>query len=74
MILCLATINIKMSYPANLFIQLYFQIFGNTNNFYFYLYVRFCKRIFESNYKATIGVDFEVERFDVLGIPYNLQM
>ncbi|XP_059490954.1 ras-related protein Rab-34-like [Neocloeon triangulifer] len=35
---------------------------------------RFCKRIFDSNYKATIGVDFEVERFDVLGVAFNLQM
>jgi Ras-related protein Rab-34 len=42
-------------------------------NAHFCLY-RFCKRAFDSNYKATIGVDFEVERFDVLGVPYNLQM
>ncbi|XP_076069493.1 RAS oncogene family member RabX5 [Oratosquilla oratoria] len=35
---------------------------------------RFCHQIFDANYKATIGVDFEVERFDILGIPYNLQI
>ncbi|XP_067007039.1 ras-related protein Rab-34 [Anabrus simplex] len=35
---------------------------------------RFCHQIFDSNYKATIGVDFEVERFDVLGTPFNLQI
>ncbi|XP_048467447.1 ras-related protein Rab-36 isoform X2 [Rhincodon typus] len=26
------------------------------------------------DYKATIGVDFEIERFEVAGIPYNLQI
>ncbi|XP_063225111.1 ras-related protein Rab-34-like [Bacillus rossius redtenbacheri] len=35
---------------------------------------RFCHQVFDSNYKATIGVDFEVERFDVLQVPYNLQI
>ncbi|XP_047500590.1 ras-related protein Rab-34 [Penaeus vannamei] len=35
---------------------------------------RFCHQVFDSNYKATIGVDFEVERFDILGIPFNLQI
>ncbi|CAL4144530.1 unnamed protein product, partial [Meganyctiphanes norvegica] len=35
---------------------------------------RFCHQVFDANYKATIGVDFEVERFDILGIPYNLQI
>ncbi|CAB3381772.1 Hypothetical predicted protein [Cloeon dipterum] len=35
---------------------------------------RFCKRIFDCNYKSTIGVDFEVERFDVIGVPFSLQM
>ncbi|XP_018561908.1 ras-related protein Rab-34 [Anoplophora glabripennis] len=35
---------------------------------------RFCKKIFDSNYKSTIGVDFEVERFDILRVPYNLQI
>ena len=35
---------------------------------------RFCHSIFDHNYKATIGVDFEVERFDILRVPFNLQM
>ncbi|KAF0038602.1 hypothetical protein F2P81_009086 [Scophthalmus maximus] len=34
----------------------------------------FCKRDFEKNYKATIGVDFEMERFEVLGVPFSLQL
>jgi len=37
-------------------------------------FYRFCHQIFDSNYKATIGVDFEVERFDILQVPFNLQM
>uniref|UniRef100_A0ABD2X2D5 Ras-related protein Rab-36 n=1 Tax=Trichogramma kaykai TaxID=54128 RepID=A0ABD2X2D5_9HYME len=35
---------------------------------------RFCHKSFDCNYKATIGVDFEVERFDILGVPFNLQI
>lgn len=35
---------------------------------------RFMHQAFSNNYKATIGVDFEVERFDVLETPFNLQM
>ncbi|XP_063769121.1 ras-related protein Rab-36 isoform X1 [Pseudophryne corroboree] len=35
---------------------------------------RFCKNVFDRDYKATIGVDFEIERFDVLGVPFNLQI
>ncbi|XP_015190063.1 PREDICTED: ras-related protein Rab-34 [Polistes dominula] len=35
---------------------------------------RFCHKLFDNNYKATIGVDFEVERFDVLGVPFYLQI
>ncbi|KAL0132353.1 hypothetical protein PUN28_000260 [Cardiocondyla obscurior] len=35
---------------------------------------RFCHRSFNNNYKATIGVDFEVERFDILGVPFHLQI
>ncbi|EPY90119.1 ras-related protein Rab-36 [Camelus ferus] len=35
---------------------------------------RFCRNVFDRNYKATIGVDFEIERFEVAGIPYSLQM
>ncbi|XP_078680727.1 ras-related protein Rab-36-like isoform X2 [Branchiostoma floridae x Branchiostoma belcheri] len=35
---------------------------------------RFCKDTFDRDYKATIGVDFEVERFDILNTPFNLQI
>ncbi|XP_019695777.1 ras-related protein Rab-34 isoform X3 [Harpegnathos saltator] len=35
---------------------------------------RFCHKLFDNNYKATIGVDFEVERFDILGVPFHLQI
>ncbi|CAG08873.1 unnamed protein product, partial [Tetraodon nigroviridis] len=35
---------------------------------------RFCKGFFEKNYKATIGVDFEMERFEVLGVPFSVQL
>ncbi|KAK3913115.1 Ras-related protein Rab-36 [Frankliniella fusca] len=35
---------------------------------------RFCHKVFNCNYKATIGVDFEVERFDILKVPFNLQI
>nr|KAF7406600.1 hypothetical protein H0235_014256 [Vespula pensylvanica] len=35
---------------------------------------RFCHKLFDNNYKATIGVDFEVERFDLLGVPFHLQI
>ncbi|XP_037315381.1 ras-related protein Rab-36 isoform X2 [Pungitius pungitius] len=35
---------------------------------------RFCKDVFERDYKATIGVDFEIERFEVSGIPFSLQI
>ncbi|XP_018412900.1 PREDICTED: ras-related protein Rab-36 [Nanorana parkeri] len=35
---------------------------------------RFCKNVFDRDYKATIGVDFEIERFEILGIPFNLQI
>nr|XP_030141557.3 ras-related protein Rab-36 isoform X2 [Taeniopygia guttata] len=34
----------------------------------------FCKDNFDRDYKATIGVDFEIERFEIIGIPYNLQI
>uniref|UniRef100_A0A672KG08 Ras-related protein Rab-36 n=1 Tax=Sinocyclocheilus grahami TaxID=75366 RepID=A0A672KG08_SINGR len=30
--------------------------------------------VFDKNYKATIGVDFEMERFEVLGVPFSLQL
>lgn len=35
---------------------------------------RFCKDVFDRDYKATIGVDFEMERFEIAGVPYNLQI
>ncbi|XP_071945118.1 ras-related protein Rab-34-like [Antedon mediterranea] len=35
---------------------------------------RFCHEVFDRDYKATIGVDFEVERFDILNVPFNLQI
>ncbi|XP_070331795.1 ras-related protein Rab-36 isoform X3 [Odocoileus virginianus] len=35
---------------------------------------RFCKNVFNHDYKATIGVDFEIERFEVAGTPFSLQM
>ncbi|CAG0897623.1 unnamed protein product [Cyprideis torosa] len=38
------------------------------------LVTRCCRRAFDINYKATIGVDFEVEHFTVLGQPFNLQI
>lgn len=35
---------------------------------------RYCQDTFESNYKSTIGVDFEVEKCLVLGQSLNLQL
>ncbi|GJQ75689.1 putative phagosome-lysosome fusion [Trypoxylus dichotomus] len=35
---------------------------------------RFCDQKFELFYKATIGVDFKVERFDILNVPFHLQI
>ncbi|XP_017157137.1 ras-related protein Rab-34 [Drosophila miranda] len=35
---------------------------------------RFCYDKFQSNYKATIGVDFELENFNILGHNYSLEM
>ncbi|MEQ2204233.1 hypothetical protein XENOCAPTIV_010146 [Xenoophorus captivus] len=34
----------------------------------------FCKDVFERDYKATIGVDFEIEKFDISGVPFSLQI
>ncbi|XP_071036579.1 ras-related protein Rab-34 isoform X2 [Parasteatoda tepidariorum] len=34
----------------------------------------FCLQAFDTNYKATIGVDFEAEKFYILGVPYILQL
>ncbi|XP_061127659.1 ras-related protein Rab-34-like isoform X4 [Syngnathus typhle] len=35
---------------------------------------RFSRGAFNKNYKATIGVDFDMERFQVLGVPFSLQL
>ncbi|KAK3730823.1 hypothetical protein QZH41_009930, partial [Actinostola sp. cb2023] len=35
---------------------------------------RFCRNAFDNDYKATIGVDFEVERFKILDQDFNLQI
>ncbi|KAH8274967.1 hypothetical protein KR018_003940 [Drosophila ironensis] len=35
---------------------------------------RFCFDKFQPNYKATIGVDFELENFSILGHNYSLEM
>lgn len=35
---------------------------------------RFCRDVFENQYKATIGVDYEMERFWILNVPFNMQM
>jgi len=35
---------------------------------------RFSRDIFQAQYSATIGVDYEIERFWILNIPYNLQI
>ncbi|KAL8584785.1 hypothetical protein ACOMHN_035704 [Nucella lapillus] len=35
---------------------------------------RYCHDVFNRDYKATIGVDFEVEKFSVLSVPFTLQI
>lgn len=35
---------------------------------------RFCHDVFDRDYKATIGVDFEVEKFSLLNVPFTLQI
>ncbi|XP_028400936.1 ras-related protein Rab-36-like [Dendronephthya gigantea] len=35
---------------------------------------RYCKNIFETDYKATIGVDFQMEIYNMLGLPFSMQM
>lgn len=35
---------------------------------------RFCHNTFDKDYKATIGVDFEVEKFSILSVPFTLQI
>ena len=36
--------------------------------------IRFCHYVFDRDYKATIGVDFEVEYFTIKGVNFQLQM
>lgn len=38
------------------------------------LVLRYCRDIFERNYKTTIGVDFEVEKYKILGVPFHMQI
>lgn len=38
------------------------------------LITKFCHEVYDANYKATIGVDFEVEKFLVLQVPFSLQI
>lgn len=35
---------------------------------------RYCRNLFDRDYKATIGVDFEVERFKILDQEFNMQI
>lgn len=35
---------------------------------------RICHDVFDKDYKATIGVDFEVEKYSVLNTPFTLQI
>ena len=35
---------------------------------------RYVHQLFSQHYRATIGVDFEIERFEVAGTPFSLQM
>ncbi len=39
-----------------------------------FLCSRFCRDAFDANYKGTIGVDFEIEKFRILDLSFNLQM
>ena len=36
--------------------------------------MRYTHNAFDNNYKATIGVDFEVEKYSILEIPFTFQM
>ena len=66
----------------NKFITKYLAYQKLIQNMYTYMYIicyflvkfRFCHDVFDRDYKATIGVDFEVEKFSVLAIPFNLQV
>lgn len=58
----------------NLFYKIYCKLYIIVKLNKYHLHFRFCHKIFDNNYKATIGVDFEVEKFDILGVPFHLQM
>ncbi len=47
---------------------------GNVSTGKTSLVQRFVKNTFNSDYKSTIGVDFEVENFTILNVPFNLQI
>jgi Ras-related protein Rab-34 len=49
-------------------------IIGNVGTGKSCLVQRFVHNSFSKDYKATIGVDFEVEQFEILGMPFNLQI
>ena len=36
--------------------------------------MRYTHNAFDMSYKATIGVDFEVEKYSILDVPFTLQM
>ena len=36
--------------------------------------MRYAHDVFDKDYKATSGVDFEVEKFEILGLPFTLQI
>lgn len=52
----------------------YIFIRGNPKSGKTSLVMRYAHDVFDSDYKATIGVDFEVEKFEILGVPFTLQM
>ncbi|CAB1332866.1 unnamed protein product [Coregonus sp. 'balchen'] len=49
-------------------------VFGDLNVGKTCLINRFCKDVFTRNHTATIGVDFEIERFELSGAPFSLQI
>ena len=46
----------------------------NSPNLIYMFLCRFSHNVFDRDYKATIGVDFEVEKFLILDTPFTLQM
>ena len=49
-------------------------IVGNVGTGKTSLIQRFVNNSFSNDYKSTIGVDFEVEYFKILSVPFNLQI